>query len=246
MQFPGGVKLDCVPAGRPLSTMKHIIFRGVRATERSITYRMLNQLPRSMMFSTSLNHQNLEVNAGGSKAQSVANLNAQSSNNRAPSSPSMSSSAVSEEVGKDLTKTSATSAPSSSRLRKNIAPIIITEKAADRIKDMIGNANDKNGNDDIVGVKLGVKRRGCNGYSYTMNYATNEDVLPATTTNDKKSKTKYEIVQDHGVTIAVDPKAVFFIVGTKMDWSETELASEFVFINPNIKGECGCGESFNI
>ena len=113
---------------------------------------------------------------------------------------------------------------------KSIAPIVITARAADRIKEMI---DDK---EDVVGVKLGVKRRGCNGYSYTMNYAKIGDV-------DAK---KNEIVKDHDVTVLVDPKAVFFMVGTTMDWNETELAAEFTFVNPNIKGECGCGESFNV
>ena len=118
----------------------------------------------------------------------------------------------------------------SSRLRRNIAPIEITQRAALRIKELIGEK------DDVVGVRLGVKRRGCNGYSYTMNYAKEEDVDPK----------KNEIVNDKNVTVLVDPKAVFFVVGTVMDYQETELASEFTFVNPNIKGECGCGESFNI
>ena len=116
------------------------------------------------------------------------------------------------------------------RPRRNIAPIEITQRAAVRIKELIA------GKDDVVGVRLGVKRRGCNGYSYTMNYAEMSDI-------DTK---KNEIVQDKDVTVLVENKAVFFIVGTVMDYQETELASEFTFVNPNIKGECGCGESFNV
>lgn len=223
--------------------MNRLISQSLRGRLRQISSRINAPSPVSMVFmSTNMSHQNSynAIDVGQESATTTVNLHA-SNPNILP--PDMSLGVV--EPAKDVKKTSATSATSSSRLRKNIAPIIITEKAAVRIKDMISNANDKNGNSNIVGVKLGVKRRGCNGYSYTMNYATDEDVIPATK-NGKKSTTKYEIVQDHGVTIAVDPKAVFFIVGTKMDWSETELASEFVFINPNIKGECGCGESFNI
>ena len=119
---------------------------------------------------------------------------------------------------------------SGGRPRRNIAPIEITQRAALRIKELI------KGKDDVIGVRLGVKRRGCNGYSYTMNYAEMDDLDPK----------KNEIVQDKDVTVLVDPKAVFFIVGTVMDYQETELASEFTFVNPNVKGECGCGESFNV
>lgn len=81
-----------------------------------------------------------------------------------------------------------------------------------------------------------MKRRGCNGYSYTMNYSKPDD---ATNAKDEK-------VTAHGVQVFVDPKAVFFLVGTEMDYEETELSSEFKFNNPNSKGQCGCGESFNV
>ena len=110
------------------------------------------------------------------------------------------------------------------------APIILTERAASRIKEMI---KDK---DDTVGVKISVKRRGCNGYSYMMNYAQTKDV----------EAKKDDIVMAHGVTVLVDPKAIFYIVGTVMDYEETDLSTEFTFTNPNSKGECGCGESFNV
>lgn len=110
------------------------------------------------------------------------------------------------------------------------APIELTEGAAERIKMLLS------GNDDAVAVKIGVKKRGCNGYSYTMNYGTVEDKL---------SK-KFEVVSAFGVDVLVEPSAVFFIVGTTMDWEETELSAEFTFVNPNSKGECGCGESFNV
>jgi len=120
-------------------------------------------------------------------------------------------------------------APNIAKSRR-IAPIAVTAKAADRVKELI------DGKEGVVGVHLTVKRRGCNGYSYVMNYCTKEQV-------DSK---KDEVVESHGITVLVDPKAVFFIVGTTMDYNETELAAEFTFINPNIKGECGCGESFNV
>jgi iron-sulfur cluster assembly protein len=53
-------------------------------------------------------------------------------------------------------------------------------------------------------------------------------------------------MESHGVKVFIEPMALFSIVGTTMDWEETELASEFTFSNPNSKGECGCGESFNV
>ena len=110
------------------------------------------------------------------------------------------------------------------------APITLTERAAERIKEMIQNK------EDTVGVKISVKRRGCNGYSYMMNYANTKDV----------EAKKDDIVIAYGVTVLVDPKAIFFIVGTVMDYEETDLSAEFTFTNPNSKGECGCGESFNV
>ncbi|RYG96675.1 iron-sulfur cluster assembly accessory protein [archaeon] len=118
----------------------------------------------------------------------------------------------------------------SSRLKERPPPIKLSERAAARIKELIG---DK---DDVAGVRISVKRRGCNGYSYIMNYAKKDEMV----------KTKDELVAAHGVNVYVDPKAIFFIVGTEMDFKDDELSSEFTFTNPNSKGQCGCGESFNV
>ena len=104
----------------------------------------------------------------------------------------------------------------------------VTEAAAARIQALL----DKRGKPS-VGVRVGVRSRGCSGLSYTLEYA------------DEKGRFD-EIVEDKGVTILVDPKAVMFILGTEMDWVEDKLQSGFTFRNPNEKGRCGCGESFHV
>jgi iron-sulfur cluster assembly accessory protein len=120
--------------------------------------------------------------------------------------------------------------------RNKRAPITVTERAAARIHELLSNRRDKQQEQQPVGIRLSVKRRGCNGYSYTLNYVHSESEFP-----------KDEIVQaSNNVTIFIDPMALFSIVGTRMDWVDTELSSEFTFENPNSKGECGCGESFTV
>jgi iron-sulfur cluster assembly protein len=106
--------------------------------------------------------------------------------------------------------------------------LIVTDAAAERIQALLA----KRGKPS-VGVRVGVRARGCSGLSYTLEYA------------DETGKFD-EIVEDKGVTVIVDPKAVMFILGTEMDYVEDKLESGFVFRNPNEKGRCGCGESFHV
>ena len=80
-----------------------------------------------------------------------------------------------------------------------------------------------------------MRRRGCNGYSYVMNYTDGHDIGKLD-----------EVVEEHEVRVIVESKALMFLIGTKMDYVDDEVRAEFVFNNPNSKGECGCGESFHV
>jgi iron-sulfur cluster assembly protein len=104
----------------------------------------------------------------------------------------------------------------------------LTEAAAARIKDVMARADKP-----VAGVRVGVKNGGCAGMEYTMEYA--EVVNPAD-----------EVVEDKGVKILIDPKAVLFLLGTEMDYKVEKLSAQFIFNNPNQTGACGCGESVQL
>ena len=106
--------------------------------------------------------------------------------------------------------------------------LLVTDAAAERIQALLANRGKPS-----VGVRVGVRARGCSGLSYTLEYA------------DEKGKFD-EVVQANGVTILIDPKATMFIIGTEMDYVEDKLQSGFTFRNLNEKGRCGCGESFHV
>ncbi|KAK0079404.1 hypothetical protein PV325_001315 [Microctonus aethiopoides] len=107
------------------------------------------------------------------------------------------------------------------------AALVLTSDAVKKIKEILQNKS------EYIGLKVGVRQRGCNGLSYTLDYAT------------EKSKLDEEVIQD-GVRVIIDRKAQLSLLGTEMDYIEGKLSSEFVFNNPNIKGTCGCGESFSV
>ncbi len=113
-------------------------------------------------------------------------------------------------------------------LTKRRAAIVITDKAAERIKYLLNRRGKSS-----AGVKVGVKKGGCSGLAYIIEYA------------DEVGKYD-EVVTDKDVTVIIDPKAIMYLIGTTMDYVEEKMKSGFVFINPNEKGRCGCGESFHV
>lgn len=106
--------------------------------------------------------------------------------------------------------------------------ITLTERAAEHIKEIMAGAARP-----VAGVRIGVRNGGCAGMSYTMEYAEERDPLD-------------EVIEDKGVTVLVDAKAVLFLLGTEMDYEVEQLRSGFVFRNPNETSACGCGESVAI
>jgi len=104
----------------------------------------------------------------------------------------------------------------------------LTEAAADRIKELMAKSDRP-----IAGLRVGVRNGGCAGMAYTMEYA--EAANPAD-----------EVVEDKGVRILIDPKAVLFLLGTEMDYKIDKLSAQFVFNNPNQTSACGCGESVQL
>ena len=106
--------------------------------------------------------------------------------------------------------------------------VTLTEAAATRVREIMDKAEK-----DYVGLRVGVKNGGCAGQEYTFAYA--EEIGPMD-----------EVVEDKGVTILIEPKAILFLIGTEIDFETTKLSSKFVFRNPNETDACGCGESVTI
>ncbi len=104
----------------------------------------------------------------------------------------------------------------------------VTDAAAARVKDLLAQRERP-----ALGIRVGVRSRGCSGLSYTIEYA------------DERGRFD-EVVEAKGVTVLIDPKATMFLLGSEMDFVEDKLQSGFTFRNPNEKGRCGCGESFHV
>lgn len=108
-------------------------------------------------------------------------------------------------------------------------PVIsLTERAAERVKELMANSSEP-----VLGLRVGVTKGGCSGLKYAIEYA-------------REKKKFEEQVVDKGVTVFVDPTALMFLLGSEMDYREDTFESGFVFNNPNEADRCGCGESFRV
>lgn len=106
--------------------------------------------------------------------------------------------------------------------------LTVTPSAIAQVKQLLAQRGKSS-----VGVRVGIKTRGCSGLSYYIEYADTKNPYD-------------EMVEVDGVTVLIDPKAIMFILGVVMDFENNELESGFTFKNPNEKGRCGCGESFHV
>ena len=104
----------------------------------------------------------------------------------------------------------------------------LSDNAVQRIKEIMTLNKTK-----AVGVRIGVKSGGCAGMSYVMEYA--EDVKP-----------NEEVIEEKGIKVFIDPKAIMYLLGTEMDYKKDKFSSQFIFKNPNETERCGCGESFKV
>ena len=106
--------------------------------------------------------------------------------------------------------------------------VTLTDRAAERVREIMGKAEKP-----YAGLRVGVKNGGCAGQEYILEYAADANPLD-------------EVVEDKGVTILVEPKAVLFLIGSEIDYEVSKLSAKFVFHNPNETDACGCGESVTI
>jgi iron-sulfur cluster assembly protein len=111
-------------------------------------------------------------------------------------------------------------------LRRKV--MTLTEAAAARVRALTASAGKP-----VAGVRVGVRNGGCAGMSYTMELAESASPLD-------------EVVEDKGVRLLIDPKAVLFLLGSQMDFKVDRLSASFAFSNPNETSACGCGESVAI
>lgn len=115
--------------------------------------------------------------------------------------------------------------PRRSKLRPRKAAMTISSSALEHLRELLEQDNKM--------IRVGVKNRGCSGLAYHLEYV--------------EQPAKFdEVVEQEGVKVLIDSKALFSIIGSEMDWMEDKLSARFVFKNPNITEQCGCGESFSV
>lgn len=125
-----------------------------------------------------------------------------------------------------MTHLDITPTPRARRPRPKV--VTLSDAAAERVREIMGKAEKP-----YAGLRVGVKNGGCAGQEYVLEYADSANPLD-------------EVVEDKGVTILIDPKAVLFLIGTVIDYEVSRLSAKFVFRNPNETDACGCGESVTI
>ena len=113
-------------------------------------------------------------------------------------------------------------------LRPRPKVMTLTQAAATRVREIMARSEKP-----VAGLRVGVKNGGCAGMEYTMEWAAEKGALD-------------EVIDDQGVTVFIDPKAVLFLLGTEMDYKTEKLKAGFVFNNPNQTSACGCGESVQL
>ncbi|MGI4851388.1 MAG: HesB/IscA family protein [Janthinobacterium lividum] len=106
--------------------------------------------------------------------------------------------------------------------------LTLTSAAVERLKILFSGRGRPS-----LGIRIGIRSRGCNGLSYTLEFTDEQSALD-------------DLIEKDGVKILIDPKAALFLLGTEMDFVEEKIKSGFTFRNPNEKGRCGCDESFHV
>ncbi len=106
--------------------------------------------------------------------------------------------------------------------------VTLTDSAAERVREIMDRAEKP-----YAGLRVGVKNGGCAGQEYVLEYAESADPMD-------------EVVEDKGVRILIEPKAILFLIGSQIDYETSRLSAKFVFHNPNETDACGCGESVTI
>jgi len=132
----------------------------------------------------------------------------------------------SKPVPQPATGETKTAKPRRSKLRPRKAAMTVSPTALEHLRELLDQPNPKM-------IRVGVKNRGCSGLAYHLEYV------------DKPAAFD-EVLEQDGVKVLIDSKALFSIIGSEMDWQEDKLSARFIFKNPNITEQCGCGESFSV